>query len=80
MWQKLLYLASKDTELIKRTFEQVSHVDDLIKNVYRIFLKTSSISTNDSLLITRVDYFKNTNEEFKIIEYNVTATSMHAHS
>lgn len=27
VWQKLLYLASKDTDLINRTFEQVSHVD-----------------------------------------------------
>jgi hypothetical protein len=27
VWQKLLYFASKDTQLINQTFEQVSHVD-----------------------------------------------------
>lgn len=50
----------------------------MVRNLYRIFTKASH--TNDSLLISRIDYFKNTNDEFKIIEYNVTATSMHTHS
>lgn len=50
----------------------------MVSSLYRIFTKTSN--RNDSLLISRIDYFKNTNDEFKIIEYNVTATSMHTHS
>jgi len=31
-------------------------------------------------MLPRVDYFKSTDDEFKIIEYNLTAVSMHAHS
>ncbi len=50
----------------------------MISNLYRIFTKAST--KKDSLIISRIDYFKNTNDEFKIIEYNVTATSMHTHT
>lgn len=40
VWQKLLYLASKDTDLIKKTFHEAAQVDDLINKVYKIFVKS----------------------------------------
>ena len=31
-------------------------------------------------MFTRMDFFKNTENEFKIIEYNLTSVSMASHS
>ena len=59
LWQKLIFLASKDESLIKRTFSGVVAVDPMISSFYNIYLKSLSKHQKDSLMLTRVDFFKN---------------------
>jgi len=52
----------------------------MVQNLFKIYLQSCEIQKFDSLMFSRIDFFKNTKNEFKIIEYNLTSVSMASHS
>lgn len=56
VWQKLLFKASRDSNLIERVYKEIKGTDPMVSNLMRIF-RLKKENNDDSLTYVRTDYF-----------------------
>lgn len=66
VWQKLIYLASRNDAFIYSVYSQIAISDPLVGNLIRI-KKMKKNEEHNSLVLTRVDYYLNEDSEAKIV-------------
>lgn len=80
IWQKLIYKASRDEELIGRAFRHVCCDDPVICKLLELTKKKRIKVEDRKFNFVRNDFFIDAKGVPKLIEYNLDAVSMSGHS
>lgn len=79
LWQKLIYKASTDEELVERVFKHICCEDPVIAKLLEL-IKKGINKECPKFNFVRNDFFIDINGLPKLIEYNIDSVSMSAHS